>query len=133
MDATPQEEAAALGGLKVDGKSFKANARKFCHRTIGRRVIEIQRAGAALASISVGSLLVEADVALTGAFEDREWSAANSCIVTKAKLAGCWPEGRISAEAKIEQAKEAQHGKEGEVVVTRFTLSIFDEHEHAAA
>lgn len=88
---TLQEEAAELGGLDPAGKSFKANARKFCRRKdIQVRVAEIQLAGAQLAAISTGSLLVEANTALEGAMKDREWSAANSCIQTKAKLAGLW-------------------------------------------
>lgn len=88
---TLQEGAAELGGLNPAGKSFKANARKFCRRKgIQARVAEIQLAGAELAAISTGSLLVDANTAFDGAVEDREWSAANSCIQTKAKLAGLW-------------------------------------------
>lgn len=39
----------------------------------------------------------------------------------------------LAAEAKLEQAREAQQGKEGEAVVTRFTLSIFDDREAIGA
>lgn len=92
-DATLQEEAAALGGLKTDGTSFRANARKFCRRrVIAERVAEIQYAGSALASVSVGSLLVEAEEARQGAMKAKDFSAANQCVRTKAKLAGKWRE-----------------------------------------
>jgi hypothetical protein len=88
---TLQEEAAELGGLDPAGKSFKANARKLCRRKdIQARVAEIQLAGAHLAAISTGSLLLDATTVFDGAVKDREWSAANSCIQTKAKLAGLW-------------------------------------------
>lgn len=88
---TLQEEAAELGGLDSKGKSFKANARKFCRRKdIRTRVAEIQRAGAELASVSTGSLLVEAEDARALAMTLEEPSAANQCIITKAKLAGLW-------------------------------------------
>lgn len=86
-----QEEAAALGGLDTFASSFKANARKFCQRKqIRERVAGIQYQGAALASTSVASLLVEAEQARAGAMTKKDFSAANSCIVTKATLAGVW-------------------------------------------
>lgn len=90
-DATLKEEAAALGGLDTAASSFRDNARKYCQRKpIRQRVAEIQYAGAALASTSVGSLIVEAEEARAMAMKQREPSAANACIVTKAKLAGVW-------------------------------------------
>ena len=87
-----REEAAELGGLDPTGKSFKANARRFCRRKdIRDRVAEIQRVGAELAAVSTGSLLVEAEDARTLAMKSKEPSAANQYIVTKAeKLAGLW-------------------------------------------
>jgi hypothetical protein len=89
--ATLQEEAAALGGLDTKASSFKANARKFCQRKqIRERVAGIQYQGAALASTSVASLLVEAEQARSGAMTKKDFSAANQCIVTKATLAGIW-------------------------------------------
>jgi hypothetical protein len=89
--ATLQEEAAALGGLDTFASSFKANARKFCQRKqIRERVAGIQYQGAALASTSVASLLVEAEQARSGAMNKKDFSAANQCIVTKATLAGVW-------------------------------------------
>jgi hypothetical protein len=89
--ATLQEEAAALGGLDTGASSFKANARKFCQRKqIRERVAGIQYQGAALASTSVASLLVEAEQARAGAMTKRDFSAANQCIQTKATLAGVW-------------------------------------------
>jgi hypothetical protein len=89
--ATLQEQAAALGGLDTNASSFKANARKFCQRkAIRERVAGIQYQGAALASTSVASLLVEAEDARALAMKLKEPSAANQCIQTKAKLAGVW-------------------------------------------
>lgn len=89
--ATLQEEAAAIGGLDTLASSFRANARKFCQRAaIRERVAGIQYQGAALASTSVASLLVEAEEARALAMKQREPSAANQCIMTKAKLAGIW-------------------------------------------
>jgi hypothetical protein len=90
-DATLQEEAAGIGGLDVSASSFKANARKFCGRAaIRERVAGIQYQGAALASTSVASLLVEAEEVRQGAMKKKDFSAANSSIQTKAKLAGLW-------------------------------------------
>jgi hypothetical protein len=89
--ATLQEEAAALGGLDTFASSFRSNARKYCQReVIRKRVGGIQYQGAALASTSVASLLVEAHQVLEGAMKKKDFSAANSCIVTKATLAGIW-------------------------------------------
>lgn len=89
--ASLQEEAAALGGLDTKASSFKANARKFCQRKpIRNRVAGIQYQGAALASTSIASLLVEAEQARMMAMNLKEPSAANQCIQTKAKLAGVW-------------------------------------------
>lgn len=94
-DSSPQEQAAAIGGLDPNGSSFRANARKFCNRPAFKaRVHEIQSVGAALAGVTVESLIVETDRALEGALKDREWSAANGCIQTKAKLAGLWRDKR---------------------------------------
>jgi hypothetical protein len=77
QDATLKEEAAAIGGLDPSASSFKANARKFCQRKVIReRVAEIQYAGAALASTSVGSLIVEAEAARAGAMVKKDFSAA---------------------------------------------------------
>jgi hypothetical protein len=85
------EEAAAVGGLDTGASSFRSNARKFCQRkAIRERVAEIQYAGAALASTSVGSLIVEAEAARAGAMQKKDFSAANQCIVTKGKLAGVY-------------------------------------------
>jgi len=99
-DATLTEEAAAIGGLDPSAKSFKANARKFRQRkAIAARVREIQYAGAALASTSVGSLIVEAEEARAMAMKQREPAAANSCIQTKAKLAGIWRD-KVEATGK---------------------------------
>lgn len=90
-DASLQEEAAALGGLDTSASSFKANARKFCQRKqIRERVAGIQYQGAALASTSVASLLVEAEQVRSGAMTKKDFSAANQAIVTKATLAGIW-------------------------------------------
>jgi len=90
-EATLQEEAAAIGGLDAQASSFKANARKYCQRKqIRERVAGIQYQGAALASTSVASLLVEAEQARSGAMTKKDFSAANACIVTKATLAGIW-------------------------------------------
>jgi hypothetical protein len=95
--ATLKEEAAAIGGLDPQAKSFKDNARKFTHRkAVRERVAEIQYAGAALASVSVGSLLVEAEEVRAGAMKAKEFTAANSAIVTKATLSGHW-RSRIEA------------------------------------
>lgn len=100
QDATLKEEAAAIGGLDPAASSFKANARKFCQRKVIReRVGEIQYAGAALASTSVGSLIVEAEAARVMAMNLKEPSAANQCIQTKAKLAGIWRD-RVEATGK---------------------------------
>lgn len=90
-DATLVEEAAAIGGLDPKASSFKANARKFRQRkAIAGRVAEIQYAGAALASTSVGSLIVEAEAVREGAMKKKDFAAANSSIQTKAQLAGLW-------------------------------------------
>jgi len=90
-DATLQEEAAAIGGLETSASSFRSNARKYCRRKVLReRNAEIQYAGSALASVSVGSLLVEAEAARDMAMKLKEPSAANQCVQTKAKLAGLW-------------------------------------------
>jgi len=95
--ASLQEEAAALGGLDTTASSFKANARKFCQRDIIRkRVAGIQYQGAALASTSVASLLVEAEQVRSGAMTKKDFSAANQAIVTKATLAGIW-KSRVEA------------------------------------
>ena len=99
-DATLKEEAAAIGGLDTAGTSFRANAKKFCQRkAIAARVAEIQYAGSALASVSVGSLLVEAEAARDLAMRLKEPSAANSCVQTKAQLAGLW-RNRVEATGK---------------------------------
>ena len=100
IKATLHEEAAAIGGLDTLASSFRANARKFCRRkAIRDRVAEIQFAGAALASTSVGSLIVEAEDARQLAMKLKEPSAANSCIQTKAKLAGLWRD-KVEATGK---------------------------------
>lgn len=88
--ATLQEEAAALGGLDTGGKSFKANARKFCQRTISKRVAEIQHVAANVASVSVVKLSEQTDEIRRGAIADHEWAAARACIETIAKLNGLW-------------------------------------------
>lgn len=99
-DCTLQEEAAAIGGLDVAASSFRSNARKYCRRkVIAARVEEIQYAGSALASVSVGSLLVEAEAARSMAMVLKEPSAANQCVQTKAKLAGLWRD-RVEATGK---------------------------------
>lgn len=99
-DVSLTEEAAAIGGLDPAASSFKANARKFRQRkAIRDRVAEIQYAGAALASTSVGSLIVEAESARSLAMNKKDASAANQCIVTKAKLAGVWRD-RVEATGK---------------------------------
>lgn len=99
-DASLKEEAAAIGGLDTSASSFRANARKFCQRkAIRERVAEIQYAGAALASTSVGSLIVEAEEARQMAMKLKEPAAANSCIQTKAKLAGIWRD-KVEATGK---------------------------------
>jgi hypothetical protein len=89
-----QEEAAEIGGLDPQGKSFKSNARKFCqHNHIRQRVAEIQQAGAALAGVSAGSLIVEVDQARSKAMREKSGaSAAITASVVKAKLAGIWRE-----------------------------------------
>lgn len=99
-DASLQEEAAAIGGLETSATSFRANARKFCQRkAIRERVAEIQYAGSALASVSVGSLLVEAEEVRAGAMKAKEFAAANSAIVIKATLGGFW-RTRVEATGK---------------------------------
>jgi len=98
--ASLKEEAAAIGGLDPSASSFKANARKFCQRKVIReRVAEIQYAGAALASTSVGSLIVEAEAARDGAMKKKDFSAAIAGVQTKAKLAGIWRD-RVEATGK---------------------------------
>jgi hypothetical protein len=95
--ASLKEEAAAIGGLDPSASSFRANARKFCQRkAVRERVAEIQYAGAALASTSVGSLIVEAEAARAGAMVKKDFSAAIQGVQTKAKLAGIWRE-RVEA------------------------------------
>jgi len=99
-DASLKEEAAAIGGLDPFASSFKANARKFCQRkAVRERVAEIQYAGAALASTSVGSLIVEAEAARDGAMKKKDFSAALTGVQTKAKLAGIWRD-RVEATGK---------------------------------
>lgn len=99
-EATLAEEAAAIGGLDPSASSFKANARKFRQRkVIAERVAEIQYAGAALASTSVGSLIVEAEAARAGAMVKKDFSAAIQGVQTKAKLAGIWRD-RVEATGK---------------------------------
>lgn len=99
-DASLKEEAAAIGGLDPQASSFKANARKFCQRKqVRERVADIQFAGAALASTSVGSLIVETEAARVMAMNLKEPGAANQCIQTKAKLAGIWRD-RLEATGK---------------------------------
>jgi hypothetical protein len=100
--ASLQEEAAALGGLDPKASSFKANARKFCQRKIIReRVADLQFEGAALASTSVGSLLVEADAARVGAMTKKDFSAANSCIQTKMHLIGAGRKSVVELQGRI--------------------------------
>ncbi len=99
-DSTLTEQAAAIAGLDPTASSFKANARKWRQRkAITLRVAEIQYAGAALASTSVGSLIVEAEAARDMAMKLKEPSAANQCIQTKAKLAGIWRD-KVEATGK---------------------------------
>lgn len=99
-DCSLQQEAAAIGGLDTLASSFKSNARKFCQKKVVReRVGEIQYAGAALASTSVGSLIVEAEAARAGAMTKKDFSAALTGVQTKAKLAGIWRE-RVEATGK---------------------------------
>jgi hypothetical protein len=99
-DSTLLEDAAAIGGLNTRASSFKANARKYCRRkAIRDRVAEIQYAGAALASTSVGSLIVEAEAARAGAMLKKDFSAAIAGVQTKAKLAGIWRD-RLEATGK---------------------------------
>lgn len=95
-----KEEAAAIGGLDPAASSFPANARKFCQRkAVRERVAEIQYAGAALASTSVGSLIVEAEAARAGAMMKKDFSAAIAGVQTKAKLAGIWRD-RVEATGR---------------------------------
>jgi hypothetical protein len=91
---TLAEEAAEIAGYDPVASSFKSNARKFIqHPHIRVRVAEIQKAGAALASVSAGSLILEADEARVKAMRERAGAAAAvSAIVCKAKLAGVWRE-----------------------------------------
>lgn len=99
-DASLKEEAAAIGGLDPSASSFAANARKFCQRkAVRERVAEIQYAGAALASTSIGSLIVEAEAARAGAMTKKDFSAALTGVQTKAKLAGLWRD-RVEATGK---------------------------------
>lgn len=96
-DSTLTEQAAAISGLDPFASAFKANARKWRQRkAVVDRVAEIQYAGAALASTSVGSLIVEAELARAGAMTKKDFSAAIQGVQTKAKLAGLWRE-RIEA------------------------------------
>jgi hypothetical protein len=99
-EASLKEEAAAIGGHDPAASSFKSNARKFCNRKVVKeRVAEIQYAGAALASTSVGSLIVEAEAARAGAMQKKDFSAALTGVQTKAKLAGIWRD-RVEATGK---------------------------------
>jgi hypothetical protein len=66
---------------------------------IRERVAEIQYAGAALASTSVGSLIVEAELARQGAMLKKDFSPAIAAVQTKAKLAGLWRD-KIEATGK---------------------------------
>ena len=98
--ATITEEAAAIAGLDPAASSFKANARKFRQRkAIRERVAEIQYAGAALASTSVGSLIVEAEAVRAAAMTSKDFSPAIQAVQTKAKLAGIWRD-RVEATGK---------------------------------
>jgi len=89
---TLAEEAAEIAGYDPAGSSFPANARKFAqHPHIRVRVAEIQKDGAALAGVSAGSCIREAEEARMKAMRERSGAAAAvSAIVTKAKLAGIW-------------------------------------------
>ena len=59
-----QEEAAEIAGYDPAASSFRSNARKWCqHHHVRIRVAEIQKAGAALAGVSAGSLILEAEEA----------------------------------------------------------------------
>jgi hypothetical protein len=89
------EEAAEIAGYDPTGSSFKANARKFCqHPHIRVRVAELQRAGAALAEVSAGSILLELEEARRLALSSKVMApaAAVSASVAKAKIAGIWKE-----------------------------------------
>lgn len=92
---TLQEEAAEIAGLDPAASSFKSNARKWCqHPHVRIRVAEMQKAGAALAGVSAGSLILEAEEARQLAMSPRVAApaAAVSAIVAKAKLSGIWKE-----------------------------------------
>jgi hypothetical protein len=73
-------------------KTFAANCRKRAQRKdIRARVAELQEIGAALASVSAGSLIVEAEHARIKAMCEKSGAAAAvSAITCKAKLAGLW-------------------------------------------
>lgn len=54
------------------------------------RVTELQQRGADRAEITLSSLLEDAERIQRGAETSEQWSAANSALQTKAKLAGKW-------------------------------------------
>lgn len=88
---TLYEEAAEIAGYDPDGSSFKANARKWSqHQHVRVRVAEIQRAGAAMAEVSAGSILLELEEARGIAKKVNAPAAMVSASVAKAKVAGIW-------------------------------------------
>ena len=92
---TLAEEAAEIAGYDAGGSSFSANSRKFAqHPHIRVRVAEIQKAGAALAGVSAGSLIIEAEAARELAMDRKIGApaAAVAAVICKAKLAGIWKE-----------------------------------------
>lgn len=69
----------------------------------------------------------------TGVLTDFDRDNAQQAVAQLRDMHGFKSQTRLAAEAKIEQAKEAAQAKDGNAIVTRFTLSIFDDNNHADA
>jgi hypothetical protein len=82
------EAAKAVG---YDGSSLGSNAKKRAQRPdVRARVAELRLANALNTAFTLERLTVNAEEARLGAMSTEEWSAANACIQTIAKLCGLW-------------------------------------------
>jgi hypothetical protein len=88
-NGTPADEAYALAGYRKS----RSNASVLrTNQNILDRVLELQAAGGERAEITIEGLIHEADQIQRLAMASGQLSAANSALVSKAKLSGHWVE-----------------------------------------
>jgi phage terminase small subunit len=102
---SPAKAAEAVGYV---GSSMEANARKRAQRPdVRARVAELRAEATVKAAIKVEQLIAEAESALRGAMSAEDWSAANQCIQTIAKLTGQWRD-KVVLDDLIQQRRRSK-------------------------